>query len=208
MKFCKSIFLIIFLSTNIDASSINKEYKIEFLIFKYTETNSQENFETLLTEPSTNSVINYDNESKNSRFSYFSNISTYFENITSKNKTLISNTYPKIFFRDDDEINILKKIEKNILNDKNKILLDSKSWIQTIPKYDDSKYLSYKDNKNYGFYIKFYQKRFMHIDLIGFLDEKNNRYNKFINIEKRVFNEDIYFFDHPYFGMLISINEI
>ena len=89
MKFCKSIFLIIFLSANIDASSINKEYKIEFVIFKYTETNSQENFETLLTEPSTNSVINYDNESKISRFSYFSNISTYFENITSKNKTLI-----------------------------------------------------------------------------------------------------------------------
>ena len=48
----------------------------------------------------------------------------------------------------------------------------------------------------------------MHIELIGFLDEKNNRYNKFINIEKRVFSEDIYFFDHPYFGMLISINEI
>ena len=48
----------------------------------------------------------------------------------------------------------------------------------------------------------------MHIELIGFLDEKNNRYNKFINIEKRVFNEDIYFFDHPYFAMLISINEI
>ena len=124
MKFCKSIFLIIFLSTNIGASNINKEYKIEFLIFKYSETNSQENFETLLTEPSNNSVINYDNESKISQFSNFSNISTYFENIASNNKTLISNTYPKIFFRDDDEINILKKIQKNILNDKNKILLD------------------------------------------------------------------------------------
>ena len=208
MKFCKSIILIIFLSTNIDASNISKEYKIEFLIFKYSETNSQESFERLLTVPSTNSIINHDNEWKISQFSNFSNISSYFENLASNNKNLISNTYLKILFRDDDEINILKKIEKNILNDKNKILLDSKSWIQTIPEYDDTKYLSYKNNKNYGFYIKFYQKRFMHIELIGFLDEKNNRYNKFINIEKRVFNEDIYFFDHPYFGMLISINEI
>jgi hypothetical protein len=178
------------------------------LIYKYNEIKTEENFDTELIKPSANSVIKYQRETNKNKLSNFSNISNYFENIINKNTNLSSNTYPKIFFRDDDEINILKKIEKNILNDKNKILLDSKSWIQTIPKYDDSKYLSYKNNKNYGFYIKFYQKRFMHIELIGFLDEKNNRYNKFINIEKRVFNEDIYFFDHPYFGMLISINEI
>ena len=29
-----------------------------------------------------------------------------------------------------------------------------------------------------------------------------------INIEDRIFNEGVYFFDHPYFGMIVSINEI
>jgi hypothetical protein len=30
----------------------------------------------------------------------------------------------------------------------------------------------------------------------------------FIDEERRIFNEEIHYFDHPYFGVIISINKI
>ena len=35
-----------------------------------------------------------------------------------------------------------------------------------------------------------------------------SRLDKFIDIEQRVFNEEIYLFDHPYFGVLVSIIKV
>ena len=32
--------------------------------------------------------------------------------------------------------------------------------------------------------------------------------NKFIDIEKRIFNKEIYLFDHPYFGVIVSVSRI
>ena len=208
MKFYRSLFLIVFLSTFVDASNVNEEYKIEMLIYKYNEIKTEENFDTELIKPSANSVIKYQGEANKNKLSNFSNISNYFENIINKNTNLSSDIYPKTLYRDDEEIEVLKKLKKNISADKDKTFLDSKSWIQTIPNYENSKYLSYSDTSNYGFYMKFYKKRFLHIELIGYLDEQNNIYNRFINIEDRIFNEGVYFFDHPYFGMIVSINEI
>ena len=106
----------------------------------------------------------------------------------------------------------------NVTKRKNKIdkeseyvLIDSKSWIQTIPEYDYSKYLTYQSQNNYGFLIKFYKKRFMHIDLkayLGNLDARNSKINIFIDEEKRIFNDEIHFFDHPYFGVVVAISEV
>ena len=87
-------------------------------------------------------------------------------------------------------------------------LVDSKSWIQNITDINSSKFLHYL-NKDYGFYIKFYKKRFMHIDIKSFLN--NNKFGEkslYINEEKRIFNEEVHFFDHPHFGLVISIEEI
>jgi hypothetical protein len=85
--------------------------------------------------------------------------------------------------------------------------LESKSWIQTIPKDESSKFIYYSSD-DYGFLIKLYKKRFMHIELDTFLKNETNKINKFIQINQRVFNEEIYLFDHPYFGVILSINEI
>ena len=189
MKFYRYLFLIVFLSTFVDASNVYEEYKIEMLIYKYNDIKTEENFDKELIKPSANSVIKYQGEAN-------------------KNTNLSSDINPKTLYRDDEEIEVLKKLKKNISTDKDKTFLDSKSWIQTIPNYENSKYLSYSDTSNYGFYMKFYKKRFLHIELIGYLEEQNNIYNKFINIEDRIFNEGVYFFDHPYFGMIVSINEI
>ena len=140
MKFYRSLFLIVFLSTFVDASNVNEEYKIEMLIYKYNEIKTEENFDTELIKPSANSVIKYQGEENKNKLSNFSNISNYFENIINKNTNLSSDIYPKILYRDDEEIDVLKKLKKNISADKDKTFLDSKSWIQTIPNYENSKY--------------------------------------------------------------------
>ena len=38
--------------------------------------------------------------------------------------------------------------------------------------------------------------------------KRPSRLDKFIDIEQRVFNEKIYLFDHPYFGVLVSIIKV
>ena len=48
----------------------------------------------------------------------------------------------------------------------------------------------------------------MHIELDSFLKNQTNKINKFIQINQRIFNEEIYLFDHPYFGVILSIKEI
>ena len=51
----------------------------------------------------------------------------------------------------------------------------------------------------------------MHIDLKAYLGDlytKSSNITIFIDNEKRIFNEEIHFFDHPYFGVVVSVNEI
>ena len=38
--------------------------------------------------------------------------------------------------------------------------------------------------------------------------KRPSKLDKFIDIEQRVFNEEIYLFDHPYFGVLVSIIKV
>ena len=51
----------------------------------------------------------------------------------------------------------------------------------------------------------------MHIVLklyLGTLENSNNNIKIFIDVEKRIFDNEIHFFDHPHFGVIVSINEI
>ena len=88
-------------------------------------------------------------------------------------------------------------------------LIDTKSWIQTIPNLEDSKFLFYESkSKYYGFLLNFYKKRFMHIDLKAYLGNVNSRssnINIFIDNDKRLFNDEVHFFDHQCFGLILSI---
>lgn len=46
----------------------------------------------------------------------------------------------------------------------------------------------------------------MHVELDAFLKDK--KISKYLNIKQRVFNEEVYLFDHPFFGVILSIEEI
>ena len=215
MKLFKYLFILLyFLSFGVYAQDISKEFKIELIIFKYSNINSIESFEAELRMPNEDLIYFYDENSsiKKMNHSNFSNMSDYFSNIIDDNKKQNKKNYPLIWFRDDDQLDLLKDLEIKISNDKELELIDSKSWLQTLPNFDSSKYLFYESkNKNFGFLLNFYQKRFMHIDLKAYLGNSNRRskqINLFINDDRRIFNNEVHFFDHPHFGLVISVKEI
>jgi len=187
------------------------EYKIEIVLFKFNKVLTDELFDINLNEPDLNETIEfYDNEIKinKSKYSKFENISTYIKTIVENEFDKSNIQHPSIWYRDSDDLEILKKFNSNIGRNNDLKLLGHHSWIQNIPEYDESKYLRFK-NTDYGFYLKLYKKRFLHLDLKTFIkDKRNSDIQIFIDKEHRIFNEEIYFFDHPAFGILFTINKI
>ncbi len=280
MKNKKNIWIILIL-LNIELSSetndIN-EYNIEIIIFNYINIQTNEVFDSKLKIPDEDIIGFYDpnlyinksalnNFSKNNTFftSLFKNLSPEYLNSEDDNsikKTITPN--PKNWYRQNNDLVILKKIKSEIIKDKNLEFIDSKSWIQGIDDYESSKFL-YAENKlkSYGFYIKLYKKRFIHVELKAFTginnedttifpvethikelerkiysrNENINSYdlnmnypknieniiindkkdsdefilntdlNIYIDEEKRIFNEEIYLFDHPNFGIILSLTK-
>ena len=214
MKYFKFCLIIIILSNfqHIEAEN-NDEYKIEIVLFNFNTTSTDELFKTKLDEPDINETIEfYDNELINtaSKYSKFENISSYISSIIEYQYNKEKTSYPSTWYRESDNLEILENFKNNISKDNNIKLLGHHSWIQNIPEFNESKYLRFKNNDfNYGFYIKLYKKRFLHLDLKSFINKKgNNNIKIFIDKEHRIFNEEIYLFDHPEFGILFSINKI
>ena len=208
MKYFKfSLIVIILSSFQLIEAENNDEYKIEIVLFNFNATSTDELFKTNLDEPDINETIEfYDTELINgaSKYSKFENISSYISSIIEYqyNKEKIS--YPSTWYRESDNLEILENFKNNISKDNNIKLLGHHSWIQNIPEFNESKYLRFKNNDfDYGFYIKLYKKRFSFINQKG-----NNDIKIFIDKEHRIFNEEIYLFDHPEFGILFSINKI
>ena len=214
MKFFKKRSLLLILLINISfAQEDAAEYKIEMIIFKYNDFQTNETFNTKLKIPDKNIVYLFDEASLFSKTEYsnFSNMSEFYKDLFDNIDSLDINKLPKPLYRDNDNLTILNKLKNKIGSGKDYTLIDSKSWIQTIPDNESIDYLSYQSQNNYGFLIKLYKKRFMHIDLKAYLGDlytKSPNITIFIDNEKRIFNEEIHFFDHPYFGVVVSVNEI
>ena len=281
MKIKKNLGLILLLLFNITLSSNTNEineYNVEIIIFKYLINQSNELFNSELQIPDEEIIRFYDpdlyiNKSALNNFpktdTFFTNL---FKNLTPKylnseednSIKKIINPNPKNWFRQSNDLDILNKIKGQIIKDKNLEFIESKSWIQGIDDYESSKFI-YDDNKlkNYGFYIKLYKRRFMHVEIKAFLGVNNkdtkivpvenhikelekkvysnykniNNYdlninypknienimitndkdtseffvntdlNIYIDEEKRIFNEEIYLFDHPNFGIILSLTQ-
>ena len=192
--------------------NVINEFKVELIIFKYADFETNETFKSTLEIPFEDIIYLSDQNSSKKEFEYsnFSNMSNYYENLFSNNELSLS-MLPEPIFRDSSDLNILEKLKNKINQNSEYQLIDSKSWIQTIPSLESSKFLQYEDKKKYGFFLKFYKKRFMHIVLksyLGTLENSNNNIKIFIDVEKRIFDNEIHFFDHPHFGVIVSINGI
>ena len=213
MKYFKFSLIIILLSFQHLKAENNDEYKIEIVIFNFNTVLTDETFYTNLNKPDINETIEfYDTYLINnvSRYSKFENVSRYISKIIKQEYDIAKSIYPSTWYRESDKLKILQNFTNNISDDNNLKLLGHHSWIQNIPEYNKSKYLRFKnDDLDYGFYLKLYKKRFLHLDLKTFINQKgNNDIKIFIDKEHRVFNEEIYLFDHPEFGILFSIYKI
>ncbi len=280
MKIKKSLGIVLLLFNITLSSNTNEinEYNVEIIIFKYLNNQSNELFDTELQIPDEEIIRFYDpdlyiNKSALNNFpktntffpSLFKNIKPKYISSEEDNSTKkIINPNPKNWFRETNNLNILNKIKAQIIKNKNLEFIESKSWIQGIDNYESSKFI-YDDNKlkNYGFYIKLYKRRFMHVEIKAFLGVNNkdtkifpvenhikelekkvylnyknmNNYdlninypknvenimitndndssefivdtdlNIYIDEEKRIFNEEIYLFDHPNFGIILSLTQ-
>ena len=280
MKFKKNIWLILVLF-NIGISSNSNEineYNVEMIIFKYLNSQPNELFNSELQIPDEEIIRFYDPDLyiNKSALNNFPKTNTFFTNlfknirpkyITSEEDNSmkeIINPNPKNWFRESSNLDILNKIKGQIIKDKSLEFIESKSWIQGIDDYEASRFI-YDDNKlkNYGFYIKLYKQRFIHVEIKAFLGVNNegtkmvpvenhikelekkvysnykniNNYdlninypknienimiikdkgssefvvntdlNIYIDEEKRIFNEEIYLFDHPNFGIILSLTQ-
>jgi len=209
MKSYKIILIFsLIISTGLNAYEHEQEYKVELLIYKYKNIKTTETFNSYLKIPENNIIDLYDDSLDLNVLSNFSNISDYVSSILNNDINSLD-LYPNTWFRESNNLDILNKLKKNIIKDNKLIFLNSKSWIQTIPDYETSQFLHYQHIKNdSGFYIKFYKKRFIHINLKGYLGNTNNDLSIYLDKEQRVFSDQVYLFDHPYFGIIVSLSEI
>ena len=286
MTFYKKALLIIFQSSLLMAEdSLDfKEYQIELIIFQYSNTNTDEVFQNDFKAPE-GEILNFYNPNLQLNKKSF-NVKTQenfftklFKNvrpintrnrIINKDKTNIKVANPKSWYRKDNNLQTLAKLNERLSKNTNYRLLDSFSWIQNIENKDNSNYLYHEDfDKQYGFLGKIYKSRFLHtnvkaymvslslavtdttksyidkydkkllevssnINLKNNIEIKLNNKNDFIDInnnektektekneiltsekiqwfideDKRIFNNEIHYFDHPYFGIVITVNEI
>ena len=254
------------------------EYKVEILMFKFNNIETNEQFIDEITLPKKDVInliepklsLNKDalnNFSENR--SFFSNLLKNInprkvqENIsTNESKSSVN---PKAWYRKSSNIENLSSLKNKIISNNQIEYLDSKSWIQSIDNENESKYVFLEDHdKEFGFFLKLYKKRFLHLDLKAYLGVNNEqtiestesyvkkyesqtnnnsninseldvkiylpeesesieilnkpnerpinkpstKLNKFIDINKRIFNEEIHLFDHPNFGVIVSISKI
>ena len=283
MTFYKTALLIIVQSSLLMAEDLLdfKEYQIELIIFQYSNTNTDEVFQNEFKAPqgrilnfyNPNLQLNKKSFNVKTQENFFTNL---FKNIRPMNtrdrkikedKTNIKVANPKSWYRKDNNLQILAKLNDRLSRNTNYRLLDSFSWIQNIENEDNSSYLYHEDfSKKYGFFLKFYRSRFLHTDLKAYMgllnlsetdttesyidkydkkllevsstknlknniEIKLNNKNDFVDInsnkksekneilttekikwfideDKRIFNKEIHYFDHPYFGIVISVNEI
>ena len=278
MTYFKKI-LILFFSVQSTGSTLSTTYNIELIIFEHKEVMINEVFETNLN-------IEEDEVLKFRTVDLFYNKSSF--NIE-KNESFFSKLFadlkinrgnlekepvlkkafnPKEWFRKKSRLTTLKKYEANIIKSNKYKHLESISWKQNIPSKNDSRFLEYENEyQDYGFLIKLYKERFLHVDLKAYLgslsnqatlesdytklyidsfkptldlDNKNishdiklklnkkNNYEKlnidvnsqslqnkerdaeikiYINENRRIFDNDVHYFDHPRFGVILHISE-
>ena len=280
MTFYKKLILLFALFAQDINANQNKidEYKVEIVMFKFNNIETNEQFIDEITLPKKDVInliepklsLNKDalnNFSENK--SFFSNLLKNInprkvqENIsTNESKSSVN---PKVWYRKSSNIQNLSSLKNKIISNNQIEYLDSKSWIQSIDNENESKYVFLENHdKEFGFFLKLYKKRFLHLDLKAYLGVNNEqtiestesyvkkyesqtnnnsninselnvkiylpeesesieilnktngrpinkpstKLNKFIDINKRIFNEEIHLFDHPNFGVIVSISKI
>ena len=279
MTYFKKI-LILFFSVQSTGSTLYTTYNIELIIFEHKDVRINEVFETSLNIEEDEVLkfrtvdLFYNKSSfkieKNESFFYklFADLKINRGNLE-KEPVLKKTFNPKEWFRKKSRLTTLKKYEANIIKSNKYKHLESISWKQNIPSKNNSRFLKYENGyQDYGFFIKLYKERFLHVDLKAYLGSlpnqttlesdytklyinsfrprpddldnrnisqdiqlklnKKNNYEKlnvdknnqtlqkneddldikiYINEDRRIFDNDVHYFDHPRFGVILHISK-
>ena len=235
MKFLKQFLIIpIFISMLVHSEEVDDvvTYEIEVMIYSTPNFETEEIFnikntfsiddDDLISLSSPDKTINL--KAMNESFKYESKFTDIFKNILFINtekieKESFSNN-SGFWFRELKEGNTLNTLKRRILRRNDYVLLDHFTWHQGAADIEKSPYV-FLHNDKYGLYIKTYKSRYLHLDVKGYLennfnspesmDKKFTANNKlrdfFIDQDIRVFPNEIYYFDHPKFGVVISIKD-
>lgn len=194
MKLLK-IFLITILIHNINAyEDLDlKEYEIEIIIFKYSQSTTNETFDAEFIAPA-DKVLKFYNPSLkiNSDLykiqyneNFFNKLLKGFKLDPSKQNSYIEEanesikvSNPKKWYRKSNNLDVLKKLNSKLEKNNEYKVLDSFKWIQNIDSKDDSKFLFHENVvKEYGIFLKLYRSRFLHVDIKSYLGVASNKTN-------------------------------
>lgn len=194
MKLLK-IFLITLLIHNINAyDDLDlKEYEVEIIIFKYSQSSTNETFDAEFIAPADKVLkfynpslkINSDLYKTQYKENFFNKLLKGFKLDPKKQNSFIEKankstkvSNPKKWYRKSNNLDVLKKLNTKLEKNNEYEVLDSFKWIQNIDSKDDSKFLFHENLiKEYGIFLKLYRSRFLHVDIKSYLGVASNKTN-------------------------------
>ena len=194
MKLLKIFFISILIhNTNAYDDLDLKEYEIEIIIFKYSQSTTNETFDAEFIAPA-DKVLKFYNPSLkiNSDLykiqyneNFFNKLLKGFKLDPRKQNSYIEEanesikvSNPKKWYRKSNNLDVLKKLNSKLEKNNEYKVLDSFKWIQNIDSKDDSKFLFHENVvKEYGIFLKLYRSRFLHVDIKSYLGVASNKTN-------------------------------
>jgi hypothetical protein len=194
MKLLK-ILLITILIHNINAyDDLDlKEYEVEIIIFKYSQSSTNETFDAEFIAPADEVLkfynpslkINSDLYKTQYKENFFNKLLKGFKLAPKKQNSFIEKaneslnvSNPKTWYRKSNNLDVLKKLNSKLEKSNQYELLDSFKWIQNIDSKDDSEFLFHENLiKEYGIFLKLYRSRFLHVDIKSYIGIASNKTN-------------------------------
>ena len=194
MKLLKIFFISILIhNTNAYDDLDLKEYEIEIIIFKYSQSSTNETFDAEFIAPADTVLkfynpslkINSDLYKTQYKENFFNKLLKGFKLDPKKQNSFIEKdnkgikvSNPKKWYRKSNNLDVLKKLNSKLEKNNEYEVLDSFKWIQNIDSRDDSKFLFHENvTKEYGIFLKLYRSRFLHVDIKSYLGVASNKAN-------------------------------
>ena len=194
MKLLKIFFISILIqNTNAYDDLDLKEYEIEIIIFKYSQSSTNETFDAEFIAPADKVLkfynpslkINSDLYKTQYKENFFNKLLKGFKLDPKKQNSFIEKdnkgtkvSNPKKWYRKSNNLDVLKKLNSKLKKNNEYEVLDSFKWIQNIDSRDDSKFLFHENvTKEYGIFLKLYRSRFLHVDIKSYLGVASNKTN-------------------------------
>ena len=206
------IFLLFFINT-IEAEDI---YKVEVIIIRFNDVIVDEKFinnlnfsPTVIKKLNENEIILIPEKFIDNALISSDLLDIEIETIENNNSSIDLTEIEKYFelyeYTDLENLNFLigrLRWRENIE------ILDSLSWYQPLKDQNEYTY-HYDQENNLSLYLNIYESRYLHLNLKAFVGKLNfdEKITTFIDVDRRVKNSEINYFDHPNIGLIIKVDK-